>query len=186
MSARTPAKAFESMTTFGDLLRYLRRRAGLTQTELSIAVGYSHGQISRLEQNQRPPDLATIAARFIPALHLDDEPALQTRLLELAAPGSLLAKARSSVSPSQHNLPHQLTSFIGRGREVAALAQLLSAGGLVTVTGPGGVGKTRLACQAAGTLLDDFVDGVWFPVLKPWSNSCWRRTSCWCWITANI
>lgn len=44
----------ERFTTFGDLLKFLRRRAGLTQRELSIAVGYSHAQISRLELNQRP------------------------------------------------------------------------------------------------------------------------------------
>jgi len=53
----------ESFQIFGDLLKYLRRRARLTQRELSIAVGYSEAQISRLEQNQRPPDLATSSTR---------------------------------------------------------------------------------------------------------------------------
>ena len=48
-----PAAAF---TTFGALLRYLRRRARLTQIDLAIATGYSTGQISRLEQNQRLPN----------------------------------------------------------------------------------------------------------------------------------
>ncbi len=56
--------ALDQFTTFGDLLKYLRRRAGLTQLELSIAVGYSDAQISRLEQNERLPDLATLTARF--------------------------------------------------------------------------------------------------------------------------
>ena len=51
--------ALERFTSFGDLLKYLRRRSGLTQRELSIAVGYSHAQISRLELNQRQPELAT-------------------------------------------------------------------------------------------------------------------------------
>ena len=54
----------ERFTTFGDLLKFLRRRAGLSQRELSIAVGYSESQISRLEQHQRPPDGAAVAARF--------------------------------------------------------------------------------------------------------------------------
>jgi transcriptional regulator with XRE-family HTH domain len=54
-SAVTP----DQFTTFGELLKFLRRRAGLTQRELSIAVGYSESQISRLEQNQRPPDGGT-------------------------------------------------------------------------------------------------------------------------------
>jgi transcriptional regulator with XRE-family HTH domain len=70
--------------TFGDLLKYLRRRARLTQLELSIAVGYSEAQISRLEKNLRLPDLTALKALFIPALHLEDEPGLAARFLELA------------------------------------------------------------------------------------------------------
>ncbi len=77
--------ALDQFTTFGDLLKYLRRRAGLTQLELSIAVGYSDAQISRLEQNERLPDLATLTARFLPALHAEDQPEVAKRLLELAA-----------------------------------------------------------------------------------------------------
>ena len=77
--------AIERFTTFGDLLKFLRRRAGLTQRELSIAVGYSDAQISRLEQNERLPDLATISARFLPVLMLEDQPDIAARLLELAA-----------------------------------------------------------------------------------------------------
>lgn len=77
--------ALDQFTTFGDMLKYLRRRAGLTQRELSIAVGYSDAQISRLEQNERLPDLATLTARFLPALHAEDQPEVAARLLELAA-----------------------------------------------------------------------------------------------------
>lgn len=77
--------ALERFTTFGDLLKYLRRRAGLTQRELSIAAGYSDAQISRLEQNERLPDLATLTARFLPALYVEDQPEVAARLLELAA-----------------------------------------------------------------------------------------------------
>jgi WD40 repeat protein/transcriptional regulator with XRE-family HTH domain len=75
---------YESFQTFGDLLKYLRRRERLTQLELSISVGYSEAQISRLEQNQRLPDLAALKAVFIPALHLENEPELTARLLHLA------------------------------------------------------------------------------------------------------
>ncbi len=85
MPASTPAISLDKFTTFGDLLKYLRRRAGLTQRELSIAVGYSDAQISRLEQNQRLPDPAIIEARFIPALFLEHEPQIVRRLMELAA-----------------------------------------------------------------------------------------------------
>jgi WD40 repeat protein/transcriptional regulator with XRE-family HTH domain len=85
MPASIPESTLEKFTTFGDLLRFLRRRAGITQLELSIAVGYSDAQISRLEQNLRPPDIPTIEARFVSALGLEDEPKAVARLLDLAA-----------------------------------------------------------------------------------------------------
>ncbi len=85
MSTSIPASTLEKFSTFGDLLRYLRRVSGLTQLELSVQVGYSHAQISRLEQNLRLPDIPTIEARFVPALGLDREPKAVARLLELAA-----------------------------------------------------------------------------------------------------
>ncbi len=70
MSASIPSSTLEKFNTFGDLLRFLRRRRGFTQLELSIQVGYSDSQISRLEQNLRLPDIPTIEARFVPALWL--------------------------------------------------------------------------------------------------------------------
>ena len=79
------AIALDRFSTFGDLLKYLRRCAGMTQRELSIAVGYSDTHISRLEQNERLPDLATVTARFLPALYIDDQREVAERLLELAA-----------------------------------------------------------------------------------------------------
>lgn len=85
MSISIPSTVLEKFTTFGDLLRFLRRRVGLTQTELAIAVGYGHTQISRLEQNLRLPDIPTIEARFVPALGLEEEPKAVARLLDLAA-----------------------------------------------------------------------------------------------------
>ena len=85
MSSEISTSTLEKFTTFGDLLRFLRRRAGITQLELSIAVGYSDAQISRLEQNLRLPDIPTIEARFVSALDLEDEPKAVARLLDLAA-----------------------------------------------------------------------------------------------------
>ncbi|MBI4260811.1 MAG: tetratricopeptide repeat protein [Actinobacteria bacterium] len=61
-----------------------------------------------------------------------------------------------------NNLPVQLTGFIGRDREVAELKGLLRQARLVTLTGPGGTGKTRLSLRVAAELLPDFADGVWF------------------------
>jgi predicted ATPase/class 3 adenylate cyclase len=66
-----------------------------------------------------------------------------------------------------HNLPTQLTSFIGREREIIEVQQLLSNTRLLTLTGPGGTGKTRLALQLAADVLEIFPDGVWLIELAP-------------------
>ncbi len=70
--------------------------------------------------------------------------------------------------PRAH-LPLPLTSFVGRVREIEAVADLVRRPGvrLVTLTGPGGVGKTRLAIRVATEIADEFPDGVWFVALAP-------------------
>jgi predicted ATPase len=60
-----------------------------------------------------------------------------------------------------HNLPHQLTSFIGRDRDFAELRRLLGCSPLLTLTGPGRVGKTRLALHVAEAVLPEYADGAW-------------------------
>lgn len=65
------------------------------------------------------------------------------------------------------NLPLQLTSFIGRQSRIAGVAGLLSANRLVTLTGAGGVGKTRLAIEIGARLGDNYADGVWLVELAP-------------------
>ncbi|MFP5331287.1 MAG: adenylate/guanylate cyclase domain-containing protein [Acidimicrobiia bacterium] len=66
-----------------------------------------------------------------------------------------------------HNLPVQLTSFVGREADVATVADLVQSHRLVTLTGVGGTGKTRLSLQVAAELTDRFPDGVWFVELAP-------------------
>ncbi|MEP7083486.1 MAG: tetratricopeptide repeat protein, partial [Betaproteobacteria bacterium] len=75
--------------------------------------------------------------------------------------------ALRALERTPNNLPQQLTSFIGRGRELAEVTNLLGTARLVTLLGAGGVGKTRLALKVAAELLDDFSDGVWFVELAP-------------------
>ena len=70
----------------------------------------------------------------------------------------------------RNNLPIQLTSFIGREREIAEVKRLLATTRLLTLTGSGGTGKTRLALQVAADVLDSFADGVWFVELAPLSD----------------
>jgi predicted ATPase/class 3 adenylate cyclase len=72
-----------------------------------------------------------------------------------------------SLDAYPNNLPVQLTSFIGREREVEEAQQMLDAHRLVTLTGSGGTGKTRLALQVAAEALTAFPDGVWLAELAP-------------------
>jgi predicted ATPase len=88
---------------------------------------------------------------------------------DLAAVRDRLAEAPARESePRPNNLPVQRTAFIGRERDTADLRQLLSRTDvhLVTLTGPGGIGKTRLALQAAGEMADQFPSGVCFVALS--------------------
>lgn len=72
--------------------------------------------------------------------------------------------------PPQHNLRSSLTTFVGRERDVESLGKLLEERRIVTLTGAGGVGKTRLAIETARTLIDRFQDGIWLVELAPLAN----------------
>ncbi|OBH99542.1 LuxR C-terminal-related transcriptional regulator [Mycobacterium sp. E2733] len=73
---------------------------------------------------------------------------------------------RTKAVAAEH-LPVQLTSFVGRGTEIDDVREILAANRLVTLTGTGGVGKTRLAIQVAGQIASEFGDGVWYVDLAP-------------------
>jgi predicted ATPase/DNA-binding SARP family transcriptional activator len=96
---------------------------------------------------------------FAAELGIDPGPELQTLEEQI-----LLADIRRT---SSGDLPHQLTSFVGREREVAQLVVHLHEHSLITLTGVGGVGKTRLALQVAAEAVPAFPDGAWFCELAP-------------------
>src|SRR5712692_3985591 len=81
------------------------------------------------------------------------------------------ALAVPSASRPSTNLPIQVTSFIGRDREIAEIKQALPHTRLLTLTGSGGCGKTRLALQVAASLVDSYADGVWLVELASLSDS---------------
>jgi predicted ATPase len=119
--------------------------------------------ISDLERGiHRAPYQQTVNL-LLDALGLNRE---QRVLMAAAArrPGRMAAVPLRSQPSPRHNLPEEATSFIGRAAEVAMLKDLLQRPQvrLVTLTGPGGSGKTRLALRAAANLLDEFTDGVFF------------------------
>ncbi len=167
-----------SFDTFGELLKYLRRREHLTQLELSIAVGYSEAQISRLEKNQRLPDLIALKALFIPALHLEEDPNLSTRFLELAQ------SARQEEAPAPGIAPYRgllyfeeadADIFFGRqalterlARHIMDLSKGMQAR-FLAVVGASGSGKSSLV--RAGLLVALRRAGweglVFMPTAKP-------------------
>ena len=154
----TGAVSPEQFLSFGELLRYLRRRAGLTQDELGRAIGYGREQVVRFEKDQRKPDIDVLRLRFIEALGLGGEMELTARLFELAtvskgktAAGTLLGR----------RLPIPATRLFGRDHAVAEIVRLLGSGRrLLTLTGAGGVGKTRLALEVAEQVNDNYPDGI--------------------------
>src|SRR6266567_8125876 len=74
------------------------------------------------------------------------------------------------ASKPKHNLPYQLTSFVGREQEIAQLVELVTANRLVTLTGAGGAGKTRLALEVAAQAVESFPDGAWLVELASLSD----------------
>lgn len=171
-SSHTIGVAPESFATFGALLLYLRRRARMRQRDLAIAVGYSEAQIGRLENDQRLPDLAMVRAQFIPALELQDDPILAQRLIALAQVAHQSDPAAAEPSSSENpqparwfdpDLPHYATPLFGREAEFARIAKLLarSQHRCITLLGQGGIGKTRLALEAARHHGAHFADGVY-------------------------
>ena len=168
-------RAVTTAATFGDLLRQLRRRAGLTQGQLAKAVGFSVSQISRLEKDDRLPNLDLLIEQFLPALALENEPRLAQQLITLAAeargeqapvlasPQSTDDLARVAISDTEiSTLPTLPIPLVGRDQDINAIGKRLveAPGRLLTLIGPPGVGKTQLALAAGHKLSYLFADGV--------------------------
>ncbi len=162
MSRASLLSSPEYFLSFGDLLKHLRLRRQLTQRELAIALGYNHAHLSRLEHNQRLPDVATVLALFVPALGLEDEPAWAARLVALAAAG------RGEPLPRQLTVTQTVTHLVEEEElgllesvpaapphpvaRPAALAQLrhrLETERCVALCGMAGMGKTTLGAALA-------------------------------------
>jgi predicted ATPase len=136
--------------THGGQILLSQTTRALVDHDLPTGVGLRDLGAHHLKDLQQPIHLFQLVTPDLPA----DFPPLLT--LDLHA----------------HNLPVQLTSYIGREKEVAMVAQLLLRDDvrLLTLTGPGGIGKTRLGLQVAAELSDHFVDGVYFVNLAPISD----------------
>jgi predicted ATPase/transcriptional regulator with XRE-family HTH domain len=154
--------------TFAEQLRTHRRAAGLSQAALAHRAEMNPRSIKYLESGSRQPYPDTIQ-RLAVALGLSD--AQRQAFAGAALPNS--ARRRQATAPPlapavaptptgpRHNLPAPLTSFVGRDQDRAALQALLGSARLVTLLGPGGIGKTRLALEAVAERLGAYPDGVW-------------------------
>lgn len=152
---------------FGEYLRFLRRRARMTQTELSIAVGYSPGQISMLENGQRHPDPTTVAALFVVALGIEKDLQASQQLIALAKTAALqhqrsaLAKNEGEVVVEDmiihqqeevgflEDIPPLPSYLVHRPRPCEQLQQWLARERCAAICGLPGMGKSTLAAQLA-------------------------------------
>ncbi|HLL50259.1 MAG TPA: helix-turn-helix domain-containing protein, partial [Thermomicrobiales bacterium] len=149
-------------SSLGHLIRRLRLRAALSQEELAVRSGVSARAISDLERGQRTSARFETIRLLADALELSAEDralltqAAQTPFIEITLQQPLAAPR------SQRALPAPQTPLVGRHRELEELACELTAGNarLVTLTGPGGVGKTRLAIAVASRIVERFAGAV--------------------------
>jgi predicted ATPase/DNA-binding XRE family transcriptional regulator len=168
--------AEQATSGFAGLLRQLRAEAQLTQQELAKAAGVSPRAVSDLERGINRTARKDTAVRLAGALGLADP---VRSLFVAAACGRIQAAPVLAAGPrpapggspdpagGMHGFVPALTSFVGRAGPVSQVAVLLDRNRLVTVTGPGGVGKTRLAGEVAEQVAARFADGVWLAELAP-------------------
>jgi predicted ATPase/transcriptional regulator with XRE-family HTH domain len=152
---------------FAVVLQQYRAAAGLSQEELAERAGLSRRGISDLERGERRAPHLTTVRRLADGLGLTN--AQRCQLLQSVHPAAVAVAAvdDSSLLP----LPVPRTSFIGREHEIAAVIELLGCTRLLTLTGVGGSGKTRLALAVASRVLDAFPHAVWLVDLAPLADA---------------
>jgi predicted ATPase/DNA-binding XRE family transcriptional regulator len=159
----------EPGSVFGDLLRRYRVAADLTQEMLAERAQLSARAVSDLERGVRRAPYRETVRLLAEALEL---PAADRAALTAAARRSGKPATRALPdAPPPTSLPTPLTSFVGRERELADTIRLLGTSRLLTLAGPGGCGKTRLAIEAARQVAGAYADGVWLVDLGPLSEA---------------
>jgi predicted ATPase/DNA-binding CsgD family transcriptional regulator/transcriptional regulator with XRE-family HTH domain len=162
--------AQDASATFGARLRSHRLRAGLSQEALAERADLSGATLSALEQGLRRAPYPHTVRSLSAALGLSAEES--AAFVEAARPPARKAMHRAPVPdpPRRATLPRPLTSLVGRESDVGAVQRQLDRSPLVTLVGPGGIGKTRLALEVGNRAKVRFRDGVWFVDLSPIDN----------------
>jgi predicted ATPase/DNA-binding XRE family transcriptional regulator len=160
--------------SFGKRLRHHRRIAGLSQVELANRAGLTAKGVGALERGERQRPYPDTMRRLAKALALSD--AERAELFASVDPPETTTTefGKAGWEAAQLSiLPGYLDPLIGREREAAAVRRLLQRADirLITLTGPGGVGKTRLAVHVAGNVGDLFPDGLVFVPLASLRDS---------------
>jgi predicted ATPase/transcriptional regulator with XRE-family HTH domain len=151
---------------FGELLRRHRLAAGLTQQNLAERAGLSEHGIQKLERGVTRPYRDTVQ-RLLSALRLGPEDAASFRAAGEPVPRHSSLHAEPPDSTRRNNLPIALSRFVGREHELVAVTGRLVSARLLTLTGIGGCGKTRLALEVARGVVPNFAGGVWLVELGP-------------------
>ena len=149
------------------MVRHHRHKLRLTQEQLAERAGLSERGIQDLERGLVTPRRDTVE-RLVFALELLGEPRAAFDAAVQSAPRAREVPGRGrQTTAARTNLPRQMTSFVGREQALADIHDLLAVNRLLTLTGAGGVGKTRLALEVAATATERFRDGVWLVELAP-------------------
>ena len=163
----------EEFVSFGEWVRRRRKMLDFSRVALAGLVACSDDMIKKIERDERRPSLqlAELLAKQLQIPEQETDKFLQMArgkyVPTLGPPLNLPAATPAEIIPA--NLPPQLTPFIGRQAELTEIATRLAdpACRLLTLVGPGGMGKTRLALQAATEARDLFAHGICYVPLAP-------------------